>query len=106
MMRSRSRWKAGRIASSVSLRTRPLLSALFDACGARISRSRCSSCSRIEALMRLPLCPRRDNLAQEAGAVPKVADNEVLRERLAQIRECRSRSKVHTGLDALAVQQE
>ena len=35
-----------------SLRTRPLLSALFEACGARISRSRCSSCSRMDAIAR------------------------------------------------------
>ena len=40
MIRSRSRWNAGRIGSSASGRSRPLLSALLAACGARISRSR------------------------------------------------------------------
>src|SRR6476620_2871996 len=106
MMRSRSRWNDGRIGSSASLRTRPLLSALLEACGARISRSRCSSCSRIEALMRLLLSLGDEDLGQKAGAVGQRANTEVLRQRLSEVGEGPARAEIAAGAHMLPVQQQ
>src|SRR5688572_32274652 len=110
MTRSRSRWNAGLTGSSTSDLMRPRESALFAACGARMSRSRCSSCSRI--LMPLPIAPaasilsgRRVNLAEETGAVRQRSDTEDLGQRLAEIGERLPHADVDAGAHAWPIQQ-
>ena len=90
-------------------RRRPRESALLAACGARISRSRASSCSRMchrRRLHRNQLAlgdlRLRSDLMQEARAVRERADAEELRERLAEIGERRARPEVDAGAHARA----
>src|SRR5258705_994930 len=85
MMRSRSCWYAGLTSSSRSGLRRPLVSALLAACGARVSRSRCSSPSRMVD----------NDVLQEAGAVGERADAEVGRERLPEVRKGLARPDIH-----------
>src|SRR5258708_19071158 len=99
MMRSRSRWKAGRTSCSGSGRSRPRESALLAACGARISRSRASSCSRNvmarkheNTKTRNALCT--GDVAEKTRAVRKPADAEQLRQRLTEIRKRRAGAEI------------
>src|SRR5436305_1443718 len=130
MTRSRSRWKAGRMGSSASGRTRPRVRSLIAACAARISCSRFSSCSLINRPPPTPpanlqpptsnlqpptsnLQPPTSNLqpphhlspediAEEARAVRERADAEDLGDRLPEIGERRPRADVGAGADRTA----
>jgi hypothetical protein len=67
----------------------------------RISRSRCSSCSRIDTLI-----DHYHYVPQKAGSVREAADAEILRERLPEIGEGRARAEVRARDDPVALQQD
>ena len=79
--------KGGLMASSASGRRRPRESALLAASGARMSRSRCSSCSRMLLMRRRPWSLHAEDVVEEARAVRERADLEELGQRLADIGE-------------------
>src|SRR5258705_94342 len=95
MMRSRSCWYAGLTSSSRSGFRRPFVSALLAACGASVSRSRCSSPSRMVD----------NDVLQEARAMRERADAEVGGERLPEVGECPARPEVRAPLDLTAGKQ-
>src|SRR5581483_9213038 len=82
---------------------RPCDSALLAACGAKISRSRCSSCSRNVVMLcrgaRDASAALGEQVPQKARAVRQAADAKELGQRLPEVGERRARAEIVSAPD-------